>query len=200
MASKIIHSRLVWLAVLFIGVGAGFWAVRVVFHGVARLTPLPASSASPLFEPNDRPMTVFIKVEDEAGSKLFNMASVIRQSKSRANQMKQAVLAFLGGPREGRLRVPVPEGLSLNEFYLTPAGSAVVDLSTAQVKREKVGFYQEALFVRGLIETLTGNFFEIKQVKILVDGQDQPTLFGHYALGTSEANMPVSTLSHGSPN
>jgi hypothetical protein len=133
-----------------------------------------------------------LKAIDVESGKVFNWGVTIYQSKSRANQMKQAILAFLGGPRKGKIQVPVPEGLSLNEFYLTPAGVAVADLSTARVQRGKVGFYEESFFIRGLIETLTGNFFEVKQVKILVEGQDQPTLLGHYALNTSEANMPVS--------
>ena len=126
---------------------------------------------------------------------MLNAAAIIRQSKNRADQMKQAVLAYLEGPRKDPVQVPVPEGTALNEFYFTSSGAAVVDLSTSQVKKENVGFYEETLFVRGLVETLTGNFFEVKQVKILVDGQDQPTLFGHYALSTSEASMPVTESS-----
>jgi hypothetical protein len=114
--------------------------------------------------------------------------------------MKQAILAYLSGPRTGSRQVPVPEGLSLNEFYFTPSGVAVADLSTANVNKEKVGFYEEAFFIRGLIETLTGNFFEVKQVKVLVEGQDQATILGHYALGTSEASMPVSASSTGPVN
>lgn len=151
-----------------------------------------AVNLSPLYEPGDRPTTVFIKsVEAETG-KVINVGATIRESKSRSNQMKQAVLAYLNGPRKGRNQVPVPEGMSLNEFYFTPTGAAVVDLSTSQVKKEKNGFYEEALFVRGLIDALTSNFFEVKQVKVLVDGQDQETILGHYALGTSEAGMPVT--------
>ena len=146
---------------------------------------------SPLYEPGDRAATVLVREISVENGKSVNAGAVIRLSKNRANQMQQAVLAYLQGPRSGRLQVPVPEGLGLNDFYLTPAGMAVVDLSIAQVKKERVGFYDEFLFIRCLIETLTGNFFEVKQVKVLVEGQDLPTIFGHYALGTSEAGMPV---------
>jgi hypothetical protein len=82
--------------------------------------------------------------------------------------------------------VPVPAGLVLNEFFFTPQGMAVVDLSTAQVVPGSFGFFEETLFIRCLIETLSQNFFEIKQVKVLVDGQEAPTLGGHYALGTAD--------------
>lgn len=137
-------------------------------------------------------MTIILKGVDVATGKFVGAKAVIRQSKSRYNQMKQAVLAYLRGPREGKFQVPVPRGLELNQFYLTGDGIAVVDLSFGGMKSESFGFYEEVLFVRGMIETLTGNFFEVRQVKLLVDGQDAPVLGGHYALGTSEVNMPVS--------
>ena len=195
MKMKTTPLILVSLALLALVAGAGFWAFRY-FHPAGPLELATTSLPSPLFQPGDKPTTVFIKAEDPENGRLLNLAAGIRQSKDRSNQMKQAILAYLGGPREGRLAVPVPEGTGLNEFYFTPAGAAVVDLSTSKVNKEKVGFYEEALFVRGLIETLTGNFFEVKQVKILVEGQDQPTLFGHYALGTSEAALPVTAGSN----
>lgn len=188
---KMKSSPLFLLVLAVLAAGAVLWALRWTHSGTP-MEPAEVSQSSPLFEPGDRPTTVFIKAVDVENGKMLNMAAVIRQSKDRVNQMKQAVLAYLQGTRQGKVQVPVPEGMGLNEFYFTPTGAAVVDLSTSKVKKEKVGFYEEALFVRGLIETLTGNFFEVKQVKILVEGQDQPTLLGHYALGTSEAALPVT--------
>lgn len=190
MKMKPVLSFSLALAAFVLAAGAVLWALRFIHSGTT-MEPVAVAQPSPLFEPGDRPTTVFIKGVDVESGKMLNMAAPIRQSKDRVNQMKQAVLAYLQGTREGKVQVPVPEGMGLNEFYFTPAGAAVVDLSTSKVKKEKVGFYEEALFVRGLIETLTGNFFEVKQVKILVEGQDQPTLLGHYALGTSEAALPV---------
>ncbi len=141
---------------------------------------------SPLFEPGDKASTIYYRGIEEGNGRPLNVAATIRLSKSRYNQMKQAVLAYLQGPRKGAAQVPVPEGLTLNEFYFTPQGAAVVDLSVAQVKPASFGFYEEAQFIRGMVEVLAHNFFEVKQVKILVDGQDAPTLGGHYALGTSD--------------
>ncbi len=161
-------------------------------HSGPKVELAPHSNNSPLFEANDRPMTIYLKAVEAENGRPYNVTAVIRQSKSRFNQMKQAVLAFLHGPRTGKFQVPVPEGMELNEFYFTPLGTAVVDLSTAQVKPENFGFYEEAVFIRGVIEVLAKNFFEVKQVKVLVDGQDAPTLGGHYALGTSDSSAPVT--------
>jgi hypothetical protein len=177
---------------------AGGTALTLHFGRFAKSIEAAKSvSRSPLYEPGDRPTTIFLKEVETENGKAVNVASTIHQSKIRENQMQQAIEAYLQGPRTGPVQVPVPDGMALNEFYFTPSGTAVVDLSVDQVKKEKTGFYDEALFVRGLIETLTGNFFEVKQVKVLVEGQDAPTILGHYALGTSEASMPVSAASNG---
>lgn len=152
-----------------------------------------AAVAVPLYEAGDKPATIYLKVLDTESSKLVNLNTVIHASRLKENQIKQALLAFLNGPRSGRFQVPVPEGLALNEFYLTPAGQAVVDLSTSGARKDHVGFFDEALLVRCLVDTLDGNFYEVHSVKLLLDGQEAPTLFGHYALGTSEASMAVTT-------
>ena len=153
---------------------------------VKSLETASRSSESPLYEAHDKAMNIFIKGLDRGSGWPYNTTTAIRQSKSRYNQMKQALLAYLGGARSEKLELPVPEGMALGQFYFTPTGEAVVDLSTTQVKKENFGFYEELLFLRGLIEVLSRNFFEIKQVKILVDGQDSQTLAGHYALGTND--------------
>ena len=177
---------------VLVAVIGALWMVKK--HSGPKVTLAPKSNNSPLFEANDKPMTIYLKAVEAENGRPYNVTAVIRQSKSRYNQMKQAVLAFLHGPRTGKFQVPVPEGMELNEFYFTPLGTAVVDLATAKVKPENFGFYEEAVFIRGVIEVLAKNFFEVKQVKVLVDGQDAPTLGGHYALGTSDTSAPVTNM------
>lgn len=166
----------------------------------AQIAPIHGATTTPLFEPHDKNMNIILKGVAASDGRPINLAATIRESKSRYNQMKQAVLAYLQGPRTGKIQVPVPEGMALNEFYLTAQGMAVVDLSLVQLKPEKFGFYEESLFIRGLIETLSGNFFEIKQVKVLVDGQDAPTLVGHYALSTSDVGNSTKVPAAGPVN
>ena len=178
------------LSVLFIGMVI-FAAWKFKKQTPEKMGLVQRQNQSPLFEPHDKSVTIFLKAVELETGRPYNITTTIRQSKSRFNQMKQAVLAFIQGPRSGKFQVPVPEGLSLNEFYFTPQGLAVVDLSTTQMKKESFGFFEETVFVRGIIEVLSRNFFEIKQVKILVDGQDAPTIAGHYALGTADVSVSV---------
>ena len=184
------------IAWLFLGLGLttlvafSWWKWK---HHVAsapiQLAGQPSEQA-PLFNPHDKPMTIVLKGWDIESGRVVGFKTVIHQSKNRYNQIKQAVLAFLHGPRQGKIQVPVPEGMELNQLYLTPEGLAAVDLSMDGVQDDAFGFFEEVLFVRTLIGSLSSNFFEVKQVKILVDGKDAPLLAGHYALGTSEVNLP----------
>jgi hypothetical protein len=137
-----------------------------------------------LYEPSDKPTTVFLRVLSPSDGGVQVVPAVIRKSKSRLNQMKQAVLAYLKGPREG-LRPLSPPGAVLNEIYLTNAGTAAVDLSVPA--NDAFGFYEEALFASGLSHVLMQNFAEVKRVRLLNDGVESGTLTGHYALGSAES-------------
>jgi hypothetical protein len=178
------------MVLLFAGVLGLFWFLK--FHGKIKKDELGHNAnSSPLFEAGDKPEKVYIKMVEMDNGKFFNVQATIYQSKTRINQMRQVLLAFFNGPRTGKDQVPVPEGLKLNDFYFTPQGAAVVDISTDQITPGKFGFYEEVLLIRALIETLSQNFYEIKQVKVLVDGKDAKTLAGHYALGSADLGGPV---------
>ncbi len=147
----------------------------------------PGAADSPLYEAKDRPTTLFLRGVDDKTGRLVNFPCAIRLSQNRLNQLKQLVLAYFKGTSSGKIRTPVLPGLGLNEIYWTPDNLIVVDVSTASLKSEKTGFWEEMIFVRGLIETVAKNFYEVRQVKILVDGHEGSTLAGHYALGTTES-------------
>jgi hypothetical protein len=172
-------------ATLFLGLVLGL--ILFLKHGSHKKNGLiHNANNSPLHEAGDKPMKVYIKAVEMDNGKLFNLEQTIYQSKTRVNQMRQLLLVFINGPRTGKDQVPVPEGLKLNDFYFTSQGIAVVDVSTTDILPGQFGFYEEVLFVRGLIESLSQNFFEIKQVKVLVNGTEATTLAGHYALGTGD--------------
>ena len=179
-------------AVLFLGIVLGLILFLKYHRAHKKTESVHNAFNSPLYEPGDKPMKVYIKAVEMDNGKLFNLEQTIYQSKTRVNQMRQLLLVFLNGSRTGKDQVPVPEGLKLNDFYFTAQSVAVVDLSTTDIPPGRFGFYEEVLFIRGLIETLSQNFFEIKQVKVLVDGKESPTLAGHYALGTADLGALVT--------
>ncbi len=164
----------------------GAWSVRWLAD--ARTRPARSSEASSetrledLYLPGDRPLTIQLRAVSADSGQFAMVPAVIRQSKNRMNQMKQAVLAFLDGSRQGKAMLPVPSRAVLNGLFLTPDGTAVVDLSVTP--EPGFGFWEETLFVRGLIFVLSNHFPEVKRVRLLMDGQESGTLAGHYALGS----------------
>jgi len=136
-----------------------------------------------LHAPGDKPMTLQLKGIATDNGQFVTTPAVIYQSKSRVNQMKQAVLAYLSAPREGRVRVAGPPGILLNVLYMCPDGTVVVDL-TVPGPNPSFGFWEETVFVRGLLFVLNNHFPEAKRVRLLMDGQESGTLAGHYSLGS----------------
>ena len=150
--------------------------------------PKPVTSADQLYEAGDKPMTIFVRGRAASTGEVEVVSSAIRLSRSRLNQMKQAVLLYLKGP-EGMGSL-APKGAVLNQVYLTNAGSAVVDLSVPT--DTSFGFYDEAVFASGLVHVLAQNFKEVKRVRLLNAGNESGTLTGHYALGTAESLTAAS--------
>jgi len=180
------------IILVVLAAAAVFWGVRNARNRVVAIPDShPAVSADSLYESGDRPTTIFIRVQASSSGETGSVPVVIRQSRSRLNQMKQAVLAFLKGTSANGWRGLSPKGVTLNQMYLTTAGSAVVDLSVPA--SENFGFFEEASFAYGLTYTLTQNFQEVKRVRLLNEGHESGTLTGHYALGTVESlSAPVS--------
>jgi hypothetical protein len=169
-------------ALLWLGVWGlrRFTAARAVGTGATGTSA--EDRAEDLFAPGDKPLTVLLKGVSEETGQVVTFPTVIRQSRSRLNQMKQVVRAVLGTRREGRVRVPGTPRMSLNGVFLAPDGTAVVDLSVEP--DPEFGFWEETLFVRGLVYALSNHFPEVKRVRLLMDGQESGTLAGHYALGS----------------
>jgi glutamate-1-semialdehyde aminotransferase len=77
-------------------------------------------------------------------------------------------------------QTPVLRDVRLRALYLDAAGTAVVDLAAGREMR--VGVWDELLAVYALVNTLTQDFPEVKQVRFLIDGREASTLAGHLDL------------------
>jgi len=174
------------LVLLAAGLGGFYLHERLVTSPTAEAL---VSDQLPLYAPGDKPVKINLKTLDAQTGKWSDWPVTIYQSKSHLNQVKQAVLQFVAHSQA----LGIPPGLAVNEVYLTQEGNAVVDISTDGLSPGTMGFFDELLFIRGLIETLSKNFPQVRAVKLLVDGQDAPTLAGHYALGTSESVLAAKT-------
>ena len=96
----------------------------------------------------------------------------------RSKQLLDALIARAPAPE----RRTLPAEASLLAFYIQPDGTAIADFSDEISSAMPSGILSEELAVESVAETLGSNVSGIKQLKILVHGQEADTLAGHLDL------------------
>jgi len=97
----------------------------------------------------------------------------------------RAILAeLLKGSAEGNLS-PFPPETKLVQVFVTKNGTAYVDFSREIVARHPSGTSAELATVYAVVNSLTANLKAVKNVFILVDGEERETLSGHISLDRS---------------
>ncbi len=96
-----------------------------------------------------------------------------------AEQMKAALLELIKGPTYGEAVETIPAGAKLRELYIDSQGRVYVDFSEKLSSGHPGGAWSETLTVYSIVNTLAMNFSGIKDVQILLGGQEADSLAGH---------------------
>jgi hypothetical protein len=96
----------------------------------------------------------------------------------RSKQLLNALIARAPAPEKRTL----PAEASLLAFYIQPDGTAIADFSDEISSGMPSGILSEQLAVQSIAQTLGANVAGIRQLKILVHGQEAETLAGHLDL------------------
>ena len=96
----------------------------------------------------------------------------------RSKQLLNALIARAPRPE----RRTLPAEASLLAFYIQPNGTAIADFSDEILSGMPSGILSEQLAVQSIAQTLGANVTGIRQLKILVHGQEAATLAGHVDL------------------
>ena len=91
------------------------------------------------------------------------------------------VETLIKGPQKGLIRT-IPVGTELRAIYIGPDDVCYVDLSESIIKKHPGGTNSELLTIYSVVNSLILNVSEIKRVKLLIDGNEAPTLAGHINL------------------
>jgi hypothetical protein len=98
---------------------------------------------------------------------------------------------LIQGP-QSNLAPTVPSRARLKSFYLTPDGTAYVNLDSEIRSGHPGGVQMEMLTLFSIVNSLVLNVPEIQRVRILIDGREVDTLAGHIDIRQPfKANMLI---------
>ncbi len=98
-----------------------------------------------------------------------------------ADRLRRTVEALFAGP-SGRLRRVIPPGTRLRALYLDPRGIVTLDLDATFARGLTEGSSDALLAVWSVVNTLAVSFAEVRQVKLLIEGEERRDLGGHLDL------------------
>ncbi len=115
----------------------------------------------------------------------------IAADSSIVRQAKQTIQELIKGSQRGYIS-PFPLETRLRELFVTKDGVAHVDFSEDIVERNLFGSSAEISTIFSVVNSLAYNFETIKEVFILIEGQEKETLGGHINL--SRPFLPLYDL------
>jgi spore germination protein GerM len=159
-------------------------AAVVIVRLPRRSAPRPAAAPPParaaVATPGRRIKAHLFYVSDD-GMRLKSVEQDVAYGDGAAAQAQEIVKAQIAPPT-APLVSAVPAGTALRALYLTPNGSAYVDLSHDVVTAHPGGSLDELLTVYSIVNALTMNLPAVTSVQVLVDGKEVDTLVGHVDL------------------
>jgi hypothetical protein len=139
--------------------------------------------AQPLYAPTDPPMKVKIFFPAVSGNTFLNAEDqTIFKSAELANRARQILQKLQEGPHAEGMFPSMPAETKVQELFVSQNGVAFVDFSNTISTNHPGGVLTEMRTIYSIVNSLTYNLSEIKQVKILIGGTEKETLAGHCLL------------------
>lgn len=137
----------------------------------------------PLYAPTDPPVAVKIFFPETSGDALLTAEDqTIFKSAELANRARQILKKLQEGPHSDSMSESLPKDTKVDDLFISEQGTAFIDFSNAIATNHPGGVLNELATIYSIVDSLTYNLPEIKQVKILVGGVEKETLAGHCLL------------------
>ncbi len=120
---------------------------------------------------------VNIFFSDEEGERLKTEKRMIGKG-ALESEIKGAIEEIIAGPRNAKLGKTLPHGTRLLKVYVKDK-TLYADFSGEIMKNHGGGSSGELQSIYSIVDTVTLNFPDIRDVQILVEGKKQETLAGH---------------------
>jgi spore germination protein GerM len=118
----------------------------------------------------------------------------IFRSAELTNRARQILQKLLEGPQKSGLFPSIPKDTKLQEVFIDDTGTAYVDFSDPIAANHPGGISNEQATVYSIVNSLTYNLKEIRQVRILVGGTERETLAGHCLLLPLELDLSMTDV------
>jgi Sporulation and spore germination len=167
------------IALVAAGGGAYLWFRTA---GAPQPVQVQQQETAPEAKPNEPFMaTLYLPSEGKLGAAIV----AVKRDPDAQLQAREAVAAVFAGDQGGK--AAVLKELKLRALYLDATGTVYLDLTPAAAGQKEIraSVQEELLAVYALVNTVTQNFPEIRQVRALVDGREAQTLAGHIDLSRS---------------
>lgn len=150
---------------------------------------------APLYNQADPPMQIKLFFPGSGGDVVLAAEDqTIFRSAELVNRAKQVLQKVLEGPKAPGLFPSIPKDTKLLEIFIDDSGVAFVDFSDPLSANHPGGMLNEQATVYSIVNSLTYNLPEIRQVKILVGGAERETLAGHLLLMPLEMDLSITNV------
>ena len=137
----------------------------------------------PLYTPTDPPMNVKLFFPPAGGDPLLTAEdATIFQSAEIENRAKQILQKLQEGPHNDSMVPSLPKDAKAQDLFISQEGIAFINFSNAIATNHPGGVLNELATIYSVVNSLTYNLQEIKEVKILIGGVEKETLAGHCLL------------------
>jgi hypothetical protein len=137
----------------------------------------------PLYAPTDPPVTVKMFYPAASGEPLLiTEDQTIFKSGEVANRVKQILDKLEQGPHGNNMMPSMPKDAKVQDLFITEQGTAFINFSNAIAANHPGGVMNELATIYSVVDSITYNLPEIKEVKILIGGVEKETLAGHCLL------------------
>src|SRR5262245_52942999 len=137
----------------------------------------------PLYTSTDPPMSVKLFFPAASGETLLTGEDgTIFQSKEIENRAKQILQKLQDGPHNTNMVPSLPKDAKAQDLFISDEGVAFINFSNTISTNHPGGVLNELGTIYSVVNSLTYNLPEVKEVKILVGGVEKETLAGHCLL------------------
>ncbi len=201
MNERVKHDGAVWPWIVGAAILASALSVGTYyFFQMTSKPPKAAVPAAPAFKEvtgvqgTKVALKVYFPTPDGKG--LSSEMREVAESADKSQEVKGLITELIRGPLSPELTPALPAETRVKSVFIDPAtGTAYIDFSREVQTQFPGGAWTETLAIYSIVNTLTEDFPDIKQVQILVEGNVTESLAGH--IDTTRPFAPRTALNKG---